>query len=68
MINGHDLEFIEDGHIYLVDGVITPSVTEIMKLKFGNMYAGVDRQTLEEAAEKGTAVHEAIAAPRIARL
>lgn len=60
MINGHDLEFIEDGHIYLVDGVITPSVTEIMKLKFGNMYAGVDRQTLEEAAEKGTAVHEAI--------
>ena len=37
-IAGHTLEYIEDGHIYLVDGVIVPSITEMLKSKFGHKY------------------------------
>lgn len=56
----HDIEFIEDGHLYLVDGVITPSITQLLKHKFGGMYDFVNPKTLSEAAKKGTAVHKAI--------
>lgn len=59
-LNGHTLEFIEDSHIYLVDGVIVPSITQILKVKFGNKYNGVSKSVLNRAAEKGTEVHEAI--------
>lgn len=59
-IDGHTLEFIDDGHVYLVDGVIVPSITQILKVRFGNKYAHVDPDTLRRAAEAGTAVHEAI--------
>lgn len=60
IIAGHTLEYIDDIHTYLVDGVIVPSVTQILKLKFGGKYDNVSRQTLQRAAEKGTEVHEAI--------
>ena len=56
------LEYIDDGHIYLVDGIIVPSITQILSVKFGNKYSAVDKQTLSRAAEAGTAVHEAIEA------
>lgn len=59
-INGYTLEFIEDSHTYLVDGVIVPSITQILKVKFGNKYNGVSQSVLNRAAEKGTEVHEAI--------
>ena len=59
-IRGHTLEYIDDIHTYLVDGVIVPSVTQILKIRFGNKYDNVSRQTLQRAAEKGTEVHEAI--------
>lgn len=59
-IRGHTLEYIDDIHVYLCDGVIVPSVTQILKLKFGSKYDNVSRQTLQRAAEKGTAVHSAI--------
>ena len=59
-INGHILEYLDDTHTYLVDGVIVPSITQILKVKFGGKYDGVSSKTLEAAAEKGTAVHEAI--------
>ena len=59
-INGHTLEYLDDGHIYLVDGVIVPSITQILKIRFGNKYQSVDRQTLQRASEAGTAVHDAI--------
>ena len=59
-INGHTLEFIENGHIYVCDGEIVPSITQILKLKFGGKYDHVNRQTLQKASEKGTMVHEAI--------
>ena len=59
-IKGHTLEFYESEHAYLVDGVIVPSITQIMKRKFGNKYAHIDPATLQRAADAGTAVHEAI--------
>ena len=49
-----------DDHIYLVDGVIVPSVTQILSVRFGHKYDGIDRATLRAAAQAGTAVHEAI--------
>lgn len=60
IIAGHELEYIDDGHIYLVDGIIVPSVTQILKKRFGGMYSKVDPDTLNKAAQEGTMVHKAI--------
>lgn len=59
-INGHCLEYIDESHLYVVDGIIVPSVTQILKYKFGGMYGKVDPVVLQRAADKGTAVHDAI--------
>lgn len=59
-INGYTLEYLDDEHIYLVDGVIVPSVTQILKAKFNSKYDNVSKKVLDNAAEKGTAVHKAI--------
>lgn len=60
-IKGHCLEYFDDTHTYLYDCYITlPSVTECLKMRFGNKYGAVDRVTLQRAAERGTEVHKAI--------
>ena len=59
-IAGGLLEYIDETHTYIYDGIILPSVTQILKIKFGNKYAGVSKRVLDEASEKGTAVHLAI--------
>lgn len=59
-INGVTLEYLDDTHTYIADGVIVSSITQILKLKFGGKYSGVNRSVLNRAAEKGTAVHDAI--------
>lgn len=59
-IKGHELEYIDEIHQYIVDGICVPSITQILKVKFGNKYAGVSAEVLQNAAEKGTAVHKAI--------
>ena len=59
-IKGEQLEFIEDGHIYLYGGIILPSITTILKAKFGGKYTNVSRDVLQRASELGTQVHEAI--------
>lgn len=59
-IKGHVLEYYDDTHTYLVDGIIVPSITQILKIKFKNKYSGVDERVLNRASEKGTQVHEAI--------
>lgn len=56
------LEYFDDEHLYLVDGLIVPSITQILKIKFGGKYEGIGSATLQRAAEAGTAVHEAIEA------
>ena len=60
VIANRTLEFIEDGHIYLCDGQILPSITQILKIKFGGKYEGIDAQTLKNASELGTKMHLAI--------
>lgn len=59
-INGHELEYFDDGHIYLVDGIQVPSITEMLKVKFGHKYDGIPTATLNKAAERGTRVHASI--------
>ena len=59
-IQGHSLEYFDEEHLYLVDGIIVPSITQILKHKFGRKYEGIDRATLQRAADKGTQIHEAI--------
>lgn len=54
------IEFIEDGHIYLKDGIIIPSVSEILKYIFPNKYKNVPSYILKKKAEYGTRVHLAI--------
>ena len=59
-INGHYLEFIEDGHIYLCDGIEIPSITQLLKVRFKNKYNNVSQDVLKKASEAGIAVHDAI--------
>ncbi len=59
-IKGHTLEYIDETHSYICDGILIPSITQIMKIKFGNKYSGVSKEVLNNAAKKGTEVHEAI--------
>ena len=35
------LEYFDDEHLYLVDGLIVPSITQILKIKFGGKYEGI---------------------------
>ena len=59
-IKGHYLEFIEDGHIYLCDGIEIPSITQVLKVRFGNKYRNIPKDVLAKASEAGIAVHDAI--------
>lgn len=59
-IGANTLEYDDDTHTYIVDGVIVPSVTQILAAKFGNKYANVNTEVLKRAAERGTAIHRAI--------
>lgn len=55
-----ELEFEENGHIYKLDGAVIPSVTTIMNPLSQSLYGGIDETVLNAAAERGTAVHNAI--------
>lgn len=59
-IKGHEVEFIGDSHTYLIDGVIVPSITQILKVRFNKKYDGIPKSTLQRASEKGTQMHEVI--------
>lgn len=53
------IEFLEEPHIYLWDGEIMPSVTEVVGKTVGaGTYKDVPASVLRKAAEYGTAVHE----------
>lgn len=52
------LEFIEKEHLYLYEGVIIPSVSEILAFIFPNKYEGIPKWILENKAEYGTLVHK----------
>lgn len=55
----YTLEFDDEAHGYIVNGIITPSVSSILKRKFDD-YVNVPFKILEAAADKGTAMHKAI--------
>lgn len=59
-IKGHTLEYIDETHQYLVDGLLVPSITQLIKMKFSNKYDDVPTNVLKVAADKGTAMHLAI--------
>ena len=59
-INGGVLEYIDETHTYLYDGIVIPSITQLLKCKFGGKYDGIPQAVLNRAAELGTAVHKAI--------
>ena len=59
-IAGGILEYIDETHTYIFDGVILPSITQILKIKFGNKYKDVSDEVLKKASERGTKVHQAI--------
>lgn len=59
-IAGGLLEYIDESHTYVYDGVILPSITQILKTKFGKKYENVSQKVLNNAATKGTNVHKAI--------
>lgn len=59
-IKGGTLEYFDDTHTYLYDGLMLPSVTQILGAKFRNDYASVPPAVLDNASKRGTAVHKAI--------
>lgn len=54
------IEYIDETHTYLINGVIVPSVSQLLKRVFPDKYKDVPRAILERKAEYGTIVHEAI--------
>lgn len=54
------IEFIPDYHVYLVDGVITPSVTQIIRGLMGDMYSNIPQYILNAKADYGNTVHDLI--------
>ena len=59
-IKGHTLEYIDEIHQYIVDGLCIPSITQLIKIKFGKKYDGISKEVLQKAANKGSEMHEAI--------
>lgn len=55
-----ELQFDPGPHTYRLDGIIIPSVTTVLGPLNDMKYAGVGEKTLNQAANKGSAVHEAI--------
>lgn len=41
-IKGRTLEYDDASHTYLVDGIIVRSVTQLLQMKFGGKYDGID--------------------------
>ena len=60
MVVDGDLTFIEESHTYLLNGVIVPSVSDILHFIFPDKYKGVSEITLSNKAKYGTIVHEYI--------
>lgn len=59
-IKGGTLEYDDESHTYIYEGMILPSITQILQVRFGRKYDEVDNWVLTKAAEKGTLIHKAI--------
>lgn len=54
------IEFLEEPHLYLKDGVLVKSVTQILQLIFPDKYKGIDKKILNKKAQFGTTGHSII--------
>lgn len=55
------IEFLAESHTYLNDGIIRPSVSQILRSTlFPKMYQDVPKEIIENASRFGTNVHKAI--------
>lgn len=52
------IDFIEKEHVYLVDGVPKPSVTEILNPITASFYYAINPATVDYARERGSRIHE----------
>ena len=55
-----EVEYIDDTHQYLINGVLVPSVSELIKFKYPDMYSNVPKTVLRQSANYGTKVHDYI--------
>ncbi len=59
----HGGTFDSEGHLYRdANGLFVPSLTQVLKLQGLSDYSGIDPEVLENAARRGTEVHELAAA------
>ena len=61
-LQGRTVEYFDDEHVYLVDGVLVPSVSAVFDFALGNPYSGTRSAALGRAAQLGTELHSAIEA------
>jgi hypothetical protein len=54
------IEYIDQDHVYLYNGEIIPSVTQILSFIFPDKYKGIPEYILKNKATYGTKIHEAI--------
>lgn len=54
------IEFDEPTHTYFVDGLVVPSVTQVLRAKFNKKYNNIPPAVLNKAASRGTKIHKAI--------
>lgn len=54
------IEFLEEPHIYLKDGILVSSVTQILQLIFPDKYKNVNQAILNKKAEFGSLGHSII--------
>ena len=55
-----ELTFDEYTHTYRLDELILPSVTTLMKPLTDDLYRAIEPEVLDRAAQRGTAIHNAI--------
>ena len=57
-MKNHVIDFVENEHVYLVDGVPKPSVTEILNPITAGGYGAINAAVVEYARERGSMIHE----------
>lgn len=62
MLKNRTLEYLAEPHLYIVDGVLVPSITSLVDRMIPNRYRGVPAPVLQRAAGRGIEVHEAVEA------
>lgn len=54
------IEYLDDIHTYLANGVIIPSVSQLVAFATGDDYSCIPKHILKNACDFGTDIHEAI--------